>query len=531
MKIEFLGADKSVTGSCHCVHCNGKTILIDYGMQQGKDEKIRNNELDINPSDIDLIIATHAHIDHTGRLPLLVKSGYKNPIIATPMTLELMEIMLRDSAHIQEMEAEWKNRKNKRAGHDQVEPLYTMEDVEDMIMLLKPIEYETDVEIFDGINVRLRDSGHLLGSASVKITCKENGIEKSMVFSGDIGNFNIPLIKDPEYFTNADIVVMETTYGGKYHDTNEDYINRFSEIFRTTFKRGGNVVIPSFSVGRTQELLYYIREIKAKNLVKDFPDFPVYVDSPLSEKATSIYDSADDVYLDEETKRIIKSGVDPIKFDNLILTKTSEESIAINMDNTPKVIISSSGMCEAGRIRHHLKHNLWRKDSSVVFVGYQAEGTLGRNIIDGAKTIKLFGESIGINCYIYNLKGLSGHADRNGLEKFVEHFENKPQRIFLVHGEINNMEAFNDYLLGKGYDTYMPNYGCLYDVITDEVEKVGQVFERIEENKHYEIEKHNEINDKYKILGEIINSIGHDKNKVKHILSDVERLIEKYKNI
>ncbi len=509
MKIKFLGANKSVTGSCHCLECNGKTILIDYGMQQGKDEKVRNNQLDVDVNKIDLVIITHAHIDHTGRLPLLVKNGYKGPIIANSKTVELMDIMLRDSAHIQEMEAEWKSRKNLRAGLQKVDPLYDTKDVEDTIKLFKSIDYRNRITLFEGIDVFLKDSGHLLGSSTIKFFIKEGDIEKTIVFSGDIGNYNIPLIRDPEYFEEADYVVMETTYGGKLHDKNEDYVQKLSGIFSTTFKKGGNVVIPSFSVGRTQEILYYIREIKEKKLVSDFLDFPVYVDSPLSKKATSIYDSADTTFFDEETNNLIRRGISPIKFNNLILTNTTDESIAINNDTTPKVIISSSGMCDAGRIRHHLKHNLWRKDSSVIFVGYQAEGTLGRQIIDGKREVKLFGEKININADIYNLKGLSGHADQNGLLDFVTHFKNKPQKIFLVHGEIDNMNIFADLLNIKGYDYIIPEYNSEYDLDLDE-------YKYTEKSENIGI-KEDDIFDIYQRLGVYIKNNQNNKDKIDKI--------------
>lgn len=526
MKIRFLGADKSVTGSCHCLEVNNKKILIDYGMQQGKDEKIRNNELDVDVNEIDAVVITHAHIDHTGRLPLLIKSGYSGNIYATEKTIELMNIMLKDSAHIQEMEAEWKTRKNKRAGGENIEPLYDIEDVEKTILKSVPVEYNSKFTLFEGIDIILKDSGHLLGSSSVKFICNEDGKEKTVVFSGDIGNYNIPLIKDPEYFEEADYVVMETTYGSKYHDKNEDYVNKLAEIFRTTFKRGGNVVIPSFSVGRTQELLYYIREIKEKKLVDNFIEFPVYIDSPLSQKATGIYDSADHIYFDKETNALINKGINPIKFDNLILTQTTDESIAINNDDTPKVIISSSGMCEAGRIRHHLKHNLWRQDSSIVFVGYQAEGTLGRMLIDGLKEVKLFGEKIHVRSYLYNLKGLSGHADRNGLKDFVNHFKYKPEKIFLVHGEVDNMESFNELLNKEGYSTYMPNYECYYDLDNDLAIDEGVEDIKVEHSTDKFI--YHEIYDRYRVLGNIISENNKDKSRLDSLLKDIEKVLRKY---
>ena len=365
MKLHFFGADKEVTGSCHCVEANGKRILIDCGLQQGQDEK-ENNALPFAAGMVDYVLVTHAHIDHSGRLPLLVKDGFQGRIYATKMTCRLLQIMLEDSAHIQETEFQWKQRKRKRSGDDLEEPLYTTEDAMKTFDYFVPCSYEEKIELCEGVMVRFIDAGHLLGSSSIELTITENGITKVLVFSGDIGNYHQPIIRDPQYFHYADYVVMESTYGNRLHEETEDLVWDLACIFDETLKRGGNVVIPSFAVGRTQELLYFIREIKERFLVKSNPDFPVYVDSPLALEATHIYDGDLTGYADEETVAILNSGFRPIRFDNLYLCRTAEESMALNEDTTPKIIISSSGMCEAGRISHHLKHNLWRPECSVV---------------------------------------------------------------------------------------------------------------------------------------------------------------------
>lgn len=389
MNLTFYGAAKNVTGSCFLLEACGKRILIDCGMKQGCDE-CENEELGFNPALIDILLVTHAHLDHTGRIPLLVKNGFKGPIIATSATSALMKIILLDSAKIQEMDARWENQKGLRAGRPEVVPLYTEEDAQKSFSLITPHEYDTEIKLSDGIKAVFIDGGHLLGSSSITITVNEGDKEETIVFSGDIGNINQPIINDPQYLKKADFVVMESTYGNRDHEPDEDYPTVLAEIFESTFKKGGNVVVPSFAIGRTQQLLYFIREIKERRLVKSFPDFHVYVDSPLSIAATKIYSEDMEDYADSETEAVMERGIDPLSFENLHFTQSSDASKLINSDMSPKVIISSSGMCEAGRIRHHLKHNLWRADSSIVFVGYQANGTLGRIILEGAKKVKLF---------------------------------------------------------------------------------------------------------------------------------------------
>ena len=463
MNLTFYGAAKNVTGSCFLLSACGRKILIDCGMKQGCDD-FENEELGFNASEIDYVLATHAHIDHSGRLPLLVKNGYSGSIIATGGTCNLLSIMLRDSAKIQEMDAKWENQKGKRAGNKTVEPLYTKEDADLTIQRLKMHEYNVKVTLCDGISFVFTDVGHLLGSASIIFYITENDEQNTLVFSGDIGNINQPIINDPQYLEKADYVVMEATYGDREHQPEPDHTSGLARILESTFIKGGNVVIPSFSVGRTQQLLYFIREIKERKLIKSIPDFRVYVDSPLSIAATRIYADNLKYYGDEETKAVMAKGVDPLSFDNLYFTQTSEESKAINADMNPKVIISSSGMCEAGRIRHHLKHNLWRPECSVVFVGYQANGTLGRIILNGVRKIKLFGEEIAVKASIYNFNGLSAHADRLGLLKWIGSIKNNPKRVFIVHSEEDSAESFKDLLDRNGYDSYIPNPYAEYDL-------------------------------------------------------------------
>ena len=465
MKITFYGAARAVTGSCHCLDAAGVRILIDCGLQQGGDE-IDNSSLPFSPSAVDYVIVTHAHIDHTGRLPLMVKQGFKGHIIATRLTAELMSIMLRDSAHIQESDAEWENRKGKRAGRNIKEPLYNLQDAEKTMGYVWSSDYGEKVEITQDISLRFTDAGHLLGSAMVELWIRENGIERKLVFSGDIGNYKQPIIRDPQLIREADYVVMESTYGDRNHEGEGEYTENLARVLDDTFAKGGNIIIPSFAVGRTQELLYFIREIKEKRLVKSLPDFPVYVDSPLANEATKIFSGDLKGYIDEEAQALVKDGVSMFTFPNLKLCESTEESRGLNEDKSPKVIISASGMCDAGRIRHHLKHNLWRPESAVVFVGYQASGSLGRLLLDGAERVKLFGEEIAVQASIVNFKGLSSHAGREGLIDWIEAFSPKPKHIFVVHGEADVAVCFADTLKDKGLDAHAPEYLEVYDLVS-----------------------------------------------------------------
>ncbi|MCM1145167.1 MAG: MBL fold metallo-hydrolase [Blautia sp.] len=467
MELMFIGADHEVTGSCHYLRVNEKNILVDYGMEQGT-QVFESCKLPVEPALIDYILLTHAHIDHSGMLPFLYARGFRGSIYTTDATADLCSIMLRDSAHIQMQEAEWKNRKAKRsADNAPIEPLYKMEDADGVIKRLIPCSYEKIIEVCPGVSIRFTDIGHLLGSASIEVWATEGDVTKKLVFSGDIGNIDQPLIKDPKGTKEADYVVMESTYGNRNHsDTKIDYIGELVKILKKTFDRGGNVVIPSFAVGRTQELLYFLRQIKEDRLVEGHEDFPVYVDSPLAVEATGIFGRNSVDCFDEEALALVKRGINPLTFPGLHLAITSDESKAINFEYTPKVIISASGMCEAGRIRHHLKHNLWRPECTILFVGYQANGTLGRAIVEGAKSVKLFGEVIEVRAEIGKLIGMSGHADKAGLLRFINGFERKPDKVFVVHGEDSICKLFTECLkIEYGMNAYAPYSGTRYDLL------------------------------------------------------------------
>lgn len=473
MKIAFYGAAHEVTGSCTVIYAAGKTIMIDCGMEQGPDI-YENQTLPILPSQIDYILLTHAHIDHSGKIPALFAEGFKGKIYTTFATQKLCNIMLLDSAHIQEFEAKWRNRKAKRSGENMYQPLYTAEDVQKTLKLFIPCDYDKEYEISNNIKITFTDAGHLLGSASISVEVSEAGNRETIVFSGDLGNHSRPLIRDMGQPKTADYVVIESTYGDRIHCERPDYVAQLSRIIQETFDRGGNVVIPSFAIGRTQELLYLLRIIKENNLINGHGDFPVYVDSPLAVEATEIYSSDLYDYFDSETLELLKKGINPIKFSNLRLSLTSEDSVAINLDKTPKVILSASGMCEAGRIRHHLKHNLWRKDSTILFVGYQSVGTLGRIIIEGAQTVKLFGEEIKVNAHIEQLEGISGHADKDMLIDWISGFEKKPKTVFVNHGNNEVCDTFAQEIENKlGITATAPYNGAEYDLISGICLEIG----------------------------------------------------------
>ena len=469
MKLTFIGAAHEVTGSCHLLQAAGKNILVDCGMEQGPD-LYENPGLPIPETDIDYVFLTHAHIDHSGMLPLLTKNGFKGQIITTYATADLCNIMLRDSAHIQEFEAEWRNRKGRRAGQPVYEPIYILQDALDAIELIVPCQYQERIRICDGIEVRFTDVGHLLGSASIEVWIAEGDTTKKIVFSGDVGNTNQPIIKDPSYTESADYVVIESTYGNRVHSTEKiDYLKDFTMVLRETFERGGNVVIPSFAVGRTQEMLYFIRQIKAEGLIHGHDNFKVFVDSPLANEATNIFGIHKYDCFDDEALELIRKGINPLSFPGLKISVTSEDSKAINFDDDCKVIISASGMCDAGRIKHHLKHNLWREDSTILFVGYQAVGTPGRALLEGTQEIKLFGEPVHVAAKICRMPGISGHADVNGLVDWIKAFEVKPQKVFVTHGEDTVTELFAARLRDEmNYDAYAPFSGTEFDLAEGE---------------------------------------------------------------
>ena len=473
MKLMFLGADHEVTGSCHYIEACGKSILLDCGMEQGRDT-YENQEIPVAAGRIDYVFLSHAHIDHSGLLPLLHKNGFQGQIYATEATTDLCRIMLLDSAHIQEFEAQWRNRKNKRAGKAPFEPLYTTEDAMAVMEHFVPCDYMKEIEVCEGVKIRFTDVGHLLGSSSIEIWLTENGVSKKIVFSGDIGNINQPIIHDPRYTTEADFVIMESTYGDRYHTAPPDYVAELAGQIQQTFDRGGNLVIPSFAVGRTQEMLYFIREIKERRLVHGHDGFKVYVDSPLAIEATRVFAENYLGCYDTDAMALVQKGINPLTFQGLEVAVTPDDSMAINFDKSPKVIISASGMCEAGRIRHHLKHNLWRPECTILFVGYQAIGTLGRNIIEGEKEVRLFGETITVNAHIEELAGVSGHADKKGLLNWVNHFEKKPERVFVVHGEDLVCEDFTKCLKEEyGYNAFAPYSGACFDLAANQMISEG----------------------------------------------------------
>lgn len=481
MKITFLGATKTVTGSNFLVEAAGKNFLVDCGMYQGQAENEWENSapfiFDVNK--IDFMLLTHAHIDHSGRIPKLYNDGFRNKVYATKATCELCSIMLPDSGHIQEMEIEWKNRKRVRKGLEPEPPLYTAEDALKCMEIFCPIKYDEIIDIDEHIHVRFNDAGHMLGSAIIEVWAEENGKTTKAVFTGDIGNNDIPLLSSPTMIDDADYLVMESTYGRRLHIRNDEKAELFLNIVAETLDKGGTVVIPSFAVGRTQEILYELNNLKEVKKDEEFKKkyqtlmkAPVYVDSPLAISATEVFRNNMDIF-DEETREIMKKGDNPLEFPGLQFTKTAEESKALNEKNESSIIISASGMCEVGRIKHHLKHNLWNPNSTILFVGYQAPGTLGRKIVDGAKIVKVFGEDIAINARIEYIEGYSGHADQEWLLNFIYSFLKKPKTIFLVHGEPEGQMILKQKIQGTAeIPVIIPEYGEEYE-LNEQVQRLG----------------------------------------------------------
>ena len=531
MRIQFIGAAHEVTGSCTLLTVGDYQYLIDCGMEQGVDV-FENVELPIVPSEIEAVFLTHAHIDHSGMLPKLYKDGFRGKIYATNETANLCDIMLRDSAHIQEFEAQWQSRKSERAGEGAVEPVYTMADAIGAISLFRPSNYGERIRVSECADIRFTDVGHLLGSASIEIWLTENGEKRKIVFSGDVGNVNQPIIKDPQYIDEADYLVIESTYGNRLHEKPGDAVAELARYIQKAFSRGGNVVIPSFAVGRTQEILYAIREIKEKGLLTKYGNFPVYVDSPLAVEATGIFLQCGHDCLDAETLALVKRGINPIWFDGLTLSVTADDSKAINENAKPKVIISASGMCEAGRIRHHLKHNLWKKENIILFVGYQAQNSLGRHLLNGARKVTLFGEEIAVRAEISQLHGTSGHADRDGLMRFVEGFKKKPQTVYVNHGDEGSCEAFKALLEEKGYHAEAPFSGTEYDLITNRM-TIYTDSVRIKKSPSTTARAkaiHNELTDAAEELLRLANSRrgGANKDNAK-LTAQIRALIDKWK--
>lgn len=479
MKITFIGACHQVTGSCFLLQDNELNILVDAGMQQGHDQ-LEMVPLPIHPSEIDFIFLTHAHIDHSGNIPYLYKNGFRGQVLCTQGTYELSEIMLADSAYIQMSDAAWINKHNKRSGNEEIEPLYTIEDVDGVLKHFEACDYNAWIMLNDNISFKFKDAGHLLGSSSILIRYSNPVETKTIVFSGDIGNSDQPLIKNPSYLYDEDVdyVVMESTYGNRLHEKPVDYITLLAEIMNKVFDRGGDLIIPSFAVGRTQEILYFIREIVKRKLIHQ--EFSAYVDSPLANEATEIYDKNVLDYCNDETRALIQEGINPIIFPGLYRTTSIQDSMAIQCDQGRKVIISAAGMCDAGRIRHHLKHNLWKPENAVMFVGYQAVGTLGRMLVDGIDKVKIFGEEIKVSAEIITFPGISAHADMNGLLKWVCAFSYRPKKVFVVHGSDEVSQDFANTLQEEcTIDACVPYSGSIYDLSLDTFEYVAPPIESV----------------------------------------------------
>ena len=516
LKISFHGACRTVTGSCTLVETDDTKILVDCGMFQGsKDLKELNyGEFNFSPAEIDYVILTHAHIDHSGLIPKLVKKGFKGTVIATKPTTDLCSILLPDSGYIQELEVERKNRKLARAGKPLLEPIYTHLDAKRALMFFSTLDYNLKVDLTPTISIRFQDAGHILGSSIVEIWAKENNYETKVVFSGDIGNLNQPIIQDPTVIEETDYLVMETTYGNRLHKNIGDKQELLLQIIESTFLRGGNVIIPAFAVERTQDLLYYLARLDFEGRL---PDCKIYVDSPLAISANEIF-KVSVKYFDDETKAAFdKIWESPGILQRIVMTRSAEESKKLNEVRTNAIIISASGMCDAGRIKHHLKHNLWREESSIVFVGYQAPGTLGRQILDGKKQVRIHGEQIAVNAQIYNLDGFSGHADQKALLQWFDSFKRKPKEVFLVHGEPEGMEVFKNLLLER-YDleVHMPELYQTFDL------RYGQV-------KTYDIEGPTEKDIAY-IYANIINKLS-ELYKTNLERQEIKQLYEKLKLI
>ncbi len=487
MKITFLGATRTVTGSNFLVEAAGKKFLVDCGMWQGKKEMEEENfnEFDFDPKQIDFMLLTHAHIDHSGRIPKLYNEGFRNKIYAHKATCDLCSLMLPDSGHIQEMESEWKNRKRQRKGEPERPPLYTAEEAARCLEIFEAVNYDEIIEIDENIHIRFNDAGHMLGSSIIELWVKEDGKEVKTVFTGDLGNNDIPLLDSPTMIEDADYLVMESTYGSRLHVRNDEKAKIFLDVVSETLDKQGTVVIPSFAVGRTQEILYELNKIKENTDDEDFKrkyktlmKAPVYVDSPLAISATEVFRENMDLF-EEDVQKEIMSGDNPLEFPGLKFTMTTDESKALNEDPTPSIIISASGMCEVGRIKHHLKHNLWNPNSTILFVGYQAPGTLGYSIVNGAKTVKIFGEEIAVNARIEYIEGYSGHADQEWLMNFIYSFITKPKHIFLVHGEEESQDVLEKKIIDEtGISVTTPEYGETYE-LNDQITMTNKIERKI----------------------------------------------------
>lgn len=535
MRLTFLGAAREVTGSCYYLEVSDCKILIDCGMEQGPD-LYENQELPVPASEVDIVLLTHAHIDHSGLTPLLYRNGFRGAVYMTSASMELCEIMLLDSAHIQEFEAEQRNKKSKKNSPSYYAPLYTQEDVIGLVKHFKPIDYEKPTKIWEGITVTYYDAGHLLGSASIEILAEEDNETRTIVFSGDIGNKNKPIIKNPTYLTKADYVIMESTYGDRKHNHVNNYEDQLVNILIDAFNRGGSVIIPSFAVGRMQELLYFLRLVKEGPRIMKYKNFKVYVDSPLAIRATHIFRKNYLEYFDQETTNLIAKGINPLEFKNLKMSLTADDSKSIELEKGYKVIISASGMCEAGRIRHHLRTYLPGPKNTIVFVGYQVPGTLGRIILDGAKSVKLFNENIPINAKIVQMQGTSSHADMDDLKTWAESFNPKPARIFITHGDEETSLSFAEMLEATQQTISVPYNGAIWDLITDEsiFEGNKQIKRRTDRQarKRYHVKisgVYGKLLDALELLSESVKkNEGLENRELRKFTSEIEALAQKW---
>ena len=537
MKITFLGATRTVTGSNFLVEGAGKKFLVDCGMWQGKAEQEMENSQDFefNPAEIDFMLLTHAHIDHSGRIPKLYNEGFKNKVYAHKATCDLCALMLPDSGHIQETETEWKNKRRIRRGEEPLEPIYTAEQAAKSLEIFEPVQYDQIIEITPEIHVRFNDAGHMLGSSIIELWVKEGDKEVKTVFTGDLGNNDIPLLSPPTMIEDTDFLVMESTYGSRLHIKNDKKAELFLNIVSETLNNGGTVVIPSFAVGRTQEILYEINELKDE---KDDEEFrrkyktlmkaPVYVDSPLAISATEVFKENTELF-DEKTKEEILRGDNPLEFPGLKFTRTADESKELNEDETPSIIISASGMCEVGRIKHHLKHNLWNPKSTILFVGYQAPGTLGYSIVNGAKTVKILGEEIAVNARVEYIEGYSGHADQELLMNFIYSFIKKPKHIFLVHGEPESQEILADKIETETkLGVTIPEFGEIYE-LNEEIVMTHKIERRLNKTIKSEIlQRLEKVKEELKDMEVYVNQDLQDKNLRDE---DIFRINEKIKSL
>jgi len=463
IKVTCFGAAGTVTGSNYLVEASrGAKVLVDCGLFQGGKQIERRNWEDwgYDPKGIKNLILTHAHIDHSGRIPKLVKDGFRGRIMTSPPTAELCEVMLLDSAHVQEMEAEWQTRKGQR-GKKTIQPLYTTEDAEESLQYLAPVECDEILDVEPGIKVRLREAGHILGSSVAELWVEDGGRETKVVFSGDLGRHDQPIVKDPFEIIEADYLFIESTYGNRLHRTFEESKAELLEAIRHAVSHDEKVIIPAFALERTQEILYLLGEFSRSG---QLPDIPVYLDSPLAIKATKIF-RKNKKYYDDAARVIVEQGFDPFAMPNLRLAPSVEESIKINKQQGSAIIISANGMCTAGRIKHHLKHNLWRPGASIIIVGFQAQGTTGRQIVDGAKTVTIFGEKVVVKAKVFTIGGFSAHADQADLLTWVGHFAKKSRpRCFVIHGEPIASETLAGAIKERfGLDVYVPH---LREVLT-----------------------------------------------------------------